>query len=79
MRLDSARIFRNISENRIKRDSFTSVAKLELAIDLYIAEPIWQPVHVGDLGMLARINATPAQLTYTLRIERGNAAKPVAT
>jgi transposase len=31
------RFFRDISENRIKRDSFTSVAELELAIDLYIA------------------------------------------
>lgn len=29
--------------------------------------------------MLARINATPAQRTYPLRIERGYAAKPVAT
>jgi len=32
------RFFRDISENRIKRDSFTSVAELELAIDLYIAD-----------------------------------------
>jgi hypothetical protein len=31
------RFFRDISENRIKRDSFTSVAELEMAIDLYIA------------------------------------------
>jgi transposase len=31
------RFFRDLSENRIKRDSFTSVAELELAIDLYIA------------------------------------------
>jgi transposase len=31
------RFFRDITENRIKRDSFTSVAELELAIDLYIA------------------------------------------
>jgi hypothetical protein len=30
------RFFRDLSENRIKRDSFTSVAELELAIDLYI-------------------------------------------
>ena len=29
--------------------------------------------------MLARINATPAQRTYPLRIQRGHAAKPVAT
>ena len=32
------RFFRDISEKRIKRDSFTSVAELELAIDLYIAD-----------------------------------------
>jgi len=31
------RFFRDISENRIKRDSFTSVAELELALELYIA------------------------------------------
>jgi hypothetical protein len=31
------RFFRDISESRIKRDSFTRVAELELAIDLYIA------------------------------------------
>ena len=32
------RFFRDISENRIRRDSFTSVAELELAIDLYVAD-----------------------------------------
>ena len=31
------RFFRDISENRIRRDSFTSVAELKLAIDLYVA------------------------------------------
>jgi hypothetical protein len=31
------RFFRDISENRIKRDSFTSVAELERVIDLYVA------------------------------------------
>jgi transposase len=31
------RFFRDISENRIRRDSFTSVAELEFAIDLYVA------------------------------------------
>ena len=30
------RFFRDISENRIRRDSFTSVPELELAIDLYV-------------------------------------------
>lgn len=32
------RFFRDISENRIRRDSFTSVAELELVIDLYVAD-----------------------------------------
>ena len=32
------RFFRDLSENRIKRDSFTSVAELEMAIELYIAD-----------------------------------------
>ena len=32
------RFFRDLSQNRIKRDSFTSVAELELAIELYIAD-----------------------------------------
>ena len=30
------RFFRDISEQRIRRDSFTSVPELELAIDLYV-------------------------------------------
>lgn len=32
------RFFRDITTKRIKRDSFTSVAELELAIDLYVAD-----------------------------------------
>ena len=31
------RFFRDIIDKRIRRDSITSVAKLELAIDLYVA------------------------------------------
>ena len=31
------RFFRDITDKRIRRDSFTSVADLELAIDLYAA------------------------------------------
>ena len=31
------RVFRDITDKRIRRDSFTSVAELELAIDLYVA------------------------------------------
>jgi transposase len=37
------RFFRDLSQNRIKRDSFTSVAELELAIDLYIAAHNTEP------------------------------------
>ena len=32
------RFFRDITDKRIRRDSFTSVAELELAIDLYVAQ-----------------------------------------
>ena len=32
------RFFRDITDKRIRRDSFTSVPELELAIDLYVAE-----------------------------------------
>jgi len=31
------RFFRDITEKRIRRDSFTSVAELELTIGLYVA------------------------------------------
>jgi hypothetical protein len=31
------RFFRDITDKRIRRDSFTSVQELELAIDLYVA------------------------------------------
>jgi hypothetical protein len=38
------RFFRDIADKRIRRDSFTSVAELELAIDLYVAHhPRWPP------------------------------------
>jgi hypothetical protein len=32
------RFFRDITDKRIRRDSFTSVPELELAIDLYVAK-----------------------------------------
>ena len=32
------RFFRDITDKRIRRDSYTSVPELELAIDLYVAE-----------------------------------------
>ena len=37
------RFFRDITDKRIRRDSFTSVAELELAIDLYVAHHNIQP------------------------------------
>jgi len=50
------RFFRDITDKRIRRDSFTGVAELELAIDLYVAHRnIDQAVHLdrqsqGHLG-----------------------------
>ncbi len=32
------RFFRDISDKRIHRDSFTGMAELELAVDLYVAQ-----------------------------------------
>lgn len=32
------RFFRDITDKRIRRDSYTSVPELELAIDLYVAD-----------------------------------------
>lgn len=37
------RFFRDITDKRIRRDSFTSVAELELAIDLYVAHHNIEP------------------------------------
>jgi hypothetical protein len=37
------RFFRDITDKRIRRDSFTSVAELELAIDLYVAHDNIEP------------------------------------
>jgi transposase len=61
------RFFRDISENRIKRDSFTSVAELELAIDLYVvhhnAHPkpfIWTARASDILAKVTRAKATLA-------------------
>jgi transposase len=61
------RFFRDISENRIKRDSFTSVAELELAIDLYIAKHnahpkpfIWTATASDILAKVTRAKAALA-------------------
>ncbi|QDL38357.1 IS630 family transposase [Rhodoferax sediminis] len=64
------RFFRDISENRIRRDSFTSVAELELAIDLYVvhhnAHPkpfIWTASAKDILAKVTRAKAALAGAT----------------
>jgi transposase len=65
------RFFRDISENRIKRDSFTSVAELELAIDLYIAhhnahpKPFIWTASASDI--LAKVTQAKAALARPVR------------
>ena len=61
------RFFRDISDKRIRRDSFTSVAGLELAIDLYVAhhniDPkpfIWT---ASANNILAKVTRAKAALT----------------
>jgi transposase len=63
------RFFRDISENRIRRDSFTSVAELELAIDLYIAHHnahpkpfIWTATASDILAKVTRAKAALARV-----------------
>ena len=65
------RFFRDISENRIRRDSFTSVAELELAIDLYVihhnADPtafIWT---ANATDILAKVTRAKAALKRVAR------------
>jgi len=62
------RFFRDISENRIRRDSFTSVPELELAIDLYVehhnANPkpfIWTACANDILAKVTRAKAALAR------------------
>ena len=65
------RFFRDISERRIKRDSFTSVPELELAIDLYIADhnahpkPFIWTASAADI--LAKVTRAKAALAATNR------------
>jgi transposase len=61
------RFFRDISDKRIKRDSFTSVAELELAIELYVAhhniDPrpfIWTASAADILAKVTRAKAAQA-------------------
>jgi hypothetical protein len=62
------RFFRDISENRIRRDSFTSVPELELAIDLYVAHHdanpkpfIWTARATDILAKVTRAKAALAR------------------
>jgi hypothetical protein len=64
------RFFRDISENRIRRDSFTSVAELEFAIDLYVAHHnanpkpfIWTKSATDILAKVTRAKAALARST----------------
>ena len=63
------RFFRDITDKRIRRDSFTSVAELELAIDLSVAhhkiDPrpfIWT---ARAFDILAKVTRAKAALTIT--------------
>jgi energy-coupling factor transporter ATP-binding protein EcfA2 len=61
------RFFRDITDKRIRRDSFTSVAELELAIDLYVAhhnidpKPFIWTASAKDI--LAKVTRAKAALT----------------
>jgi transposase len=65
------RFFRDISENRIRRDSFTSVPELELAIDLYVEhhnanpKPFIRTKSATDI--LAKVTRAKAALALTKR------------
>jgi len=65
------RFFRDISENRIRRDSFTSVPELELAIDLYVAnhnadpKPFIWTASASDI--LAKVTRAKAALALAKR------------
>jgi transposase len=64
------RFFRDITDKRIRRDSFTSVAELELAIDLYVAHHnikpkpfIWTASAKDILAKVTRAKAALAAST----------------
>jgi transposase len=65
------RFFRDITDKRIKRDSFTSVAELELAIDLYVAHHNAQPKSfiwtASAKDILAKVTRAKAALTAASR------------
>lgn len=65
------RFFRDITDKRIRRDSFTSVGELELAIDLYVAnhnidpKPFIWTASASDI--LAKVTRAKAALTTVER------------
>jgi hypothetical protein len=65
------RFFRDITDKRIRRDSFTSVTELELAIDLYIAhhnidpKPFIWTARASDI--LAKVSRAKAALAGNAR------------
>lgn len=65
------RFFRDITDKRIRRDSFTSVAELELAIDLYVAhhnidpKPFIWTARASDI--LAKVTRAKSALAATAR------------
>jgi transposase len=65
------RFFRDITDKRIRRDSFTSVAELELAIDLYVAhhnidpKPFIWTASASDI--LAKVTRAKAALAAASR------------
>ena len=65
------RFFRDIPDKRIRRDSFTSVPELELAIDLYVAhhnidpKPFIWTARANDI--LAKVTRAKTALTGTAR------------
>ena len=64
------RFFRDITDKRIRRDSFTSVAELELAISLYVAnhnidpKPFIRTARAS--GILAKVARAKAALPASL-------------
>ena len=65
------RLVRDISDKRIRRDSFTSVPELELAIDLYVAQHKVDPkpfIWTANASrILAKVTRAKAALAATSR------------
>ena len=63
------RFFRDITDKRIRRDSFTSVQELELAIDLYVAHHNIDPTPLiwtaSARDILAKVSRAKAALAAT--------------